>query len=146
MNQAQRNYFVKRLKDIQNQKLKELKEEYARRREAVPSVRSCVVAYMKKHKKQAAEQLYAVALQQLENGGRWNAHIQLTEGVNEYVPQFLAEWTRDNAAVIEKLNKEETEKTARLNKKTSELTDKFYFSEMPAVCEELLKELEEFTV
>ena len=146
MNQAQRNYFIKRLNDIKAQKMAELKKEYEVKYAAVPSTMERAKNFMRKHKKQAAEQLYSLALLQMTSPGNWSPHIQLSEGMNENVPPFLVSLTKAYQAEMDALKAEHVERQAKLSNKTSELMDKFYFSEMPDTCEKLLKELKEFSI
>ena len=145
MNQAQRNYFIKRLNDIKAQKMSELKKEYEVKYDAVPKTMERAKNFIRKHKKQVSEQLYSLALQQITSG-TWSPHIQLSEGMNENVPPFLVSLTKAYAAETDALKAEQEERQAKLSNKTSELMDKFYFSEMPDTCEKLLKELKEFAV
>ena len=146
MNQAQRNYFIKRLNDIKAQKSLELRKEYEVKYAAVPSTMERAKNFMRKHKKQAAEQLYSLALLQMTSPGHWSPQIQLSEGMNENVPPFLVSLTKAYQAATDALKAEQEERQTKLNAKASELMDKFYFSEMPDTCEKLLKELKEFAV
>ena len=145
MNQAQRNYFIKRFNDIKAQKMSELKKEYEVKYDAVPKTMERAKNYMKKHKKHAAEQLYRLALQQMTSE-TWSPHIQLSEGMNGNVPPFLVSLTKAYQAETDALKAEQQERQAKLSRKASELMDKFYFSEMPDTCEKLLKELKEFSI
>lgn len=146
MNQAQRNYFIKRLIDIKAQKMSELKKEYEVKCNAVPKTMERAKNFMRKHKKQVSEQLYSLALQQMTSETNWSPRIQLSEGMNENVPPFLISLTKAYQAEMDALKAEQEERQAKLSKKTSELMDRFYFSEMPDTCEKLLKELKEFSV
>lgn len=145
MNQAQRNYFIKRLNEIKAQKMAELKKEYEVKYAAVPKTMERAKNFMRKHKKQVSEQLYSFALQQMTSE-TWAPHIQLSEGMNGNVPPFLISLTKAYVEETDALKAEHEERQVKLSKKTSELMDKFYFSEMPDTCEKLLKELKEFAV
>lgn len=146
MNQAQRNYFIKRLNDIKAEKMSELKKEYEVKYNAVPSTMERAKNFMRKHKKQVAEQLYSLALLQMTSPGNWSPRIQLSEGMNENVPPFLVSLTKAYQAETDALKAEQEERQTKLSKKASELMDKFYFSEMPDTCEKLLNELKEFSI
>ena len=146
MNQAQRNYFIKRFNDIKTEKMSELRKEYEAKYDAVPKTMERAKNFMRKHKKQAAEQLYSLALLQMTSPGNWSPRIQLSEGMGENVPPFLVSLTKAYQAELDALKAEQQERQTKLSKKASELMDKFYFSEMPDTCEKLLNELKEFSI
>ena len=145
MNQAQRKYFIKRLNDIAHQQRVVLGNEYDKKYAAFIGQNQRTLAYVKKHKRQVSEQLYAMALRLLESE-EYNKSIVLDSATSSHAPQFVADCYKEAEEERKQTQKEQFSRLELLDRKVEELMDKFYFSEMPSACEELLKELKEFAV
>jgi len=145
MNRTQIKYFEHRMEEIKQLKRCEIYNASSSKADKVVRIKSRVLAYMQKHKRAVMQQLYDKALEIL-NSDMWNSGVDLTSDGSRgvaYKPEFVLDAIKAYDNDMDVLAKEREVKCEELNKKFTELMDKFYLSDCPD-CTALMEELRSF--
>lgn len=147
MNQAQIKYFKQRMEELRSEKEMELRMQAIKKQADITGVRNRALAYIKKHRQEAAQDLYAIALHLL-SAHVYNPHIDFSpdsDDTTTYCPDFVKACFKEYQAEQEKIVRERQTKEAVLHAKFTALMDKFYLSSCPD-CAAIMKELRELSL
>lgn len=150
MNKEQRNYFVKRVEQLRNAKISDIRTEMNRDIEAAPSIVANTLLEAKQHKEEFMKKLYEMVVAALEAN---NSHINFYVGNNpwgkndsndSFVLPFSEKCLKWYNKVVNNIKDDANKRIAKINEEARRLTDKAMFCELPDEFVELLESFERF--
>lgn len=152
MNREQRCYFVKRVNEIGNEKIRKINQEFADRISSLKSVSERVLELFNKHKESAARQVYDIVVDSLERCARSKSNLTELElyisskpwgnpDCNVALP-FSTSCIEQYDKERSKLNDECARQVSAVREKVKSLIDKAMFCQLPDEFATMLEQFE----